>query len=1005
MSSQKFLQDVLKRDANNFDFLRIIAAIAVIVGHSYAIAPQPPYQDGVQSILQFDYSGSLAVKFFFFLSGLLVTNSIIAKPEPFIFLLKRALRIFPGLLACLILSVFIVGPMFTSLPLNEYFIHSETWSYISKNFFLFDIQWRLTGVFVDSPYGLNGSLWTLPYEVLCYTLLAVFYGLGLLRNKHVANAFFVTIVAVSFIVPQYLPAFFAQNPESHLLPACFALGALFANNKEKIAISISHLGLLLLLLFVVKDSVAYQFLFYVTFFYSTLFISSLPFVIKHLKLPFDASYGIYIYGFMIQQCIHALFPQMGVHSNQLISSVFAIALGALSWHFVEKRFITIGNHLSSINFSKFFQVRQSVLNKNLKAKTQMELQKNSLLDLNMSSSKTNKFFVLATLALLAAVVHAVVLKLVFPGYYKPLSLHHSDFYIPAAFANAPGDYYSFISLLSWPRPIFMLFYKFIGYFGLEGSIACVIGLVCLNCALTALFFKRVFNLTIDKLFIALYSVFCFLLFSQPYFYTFYTQDIGSQLSYFFLLLGAYFFYENTHRPLFVNGSMLFVFCLLAFLTKETYALVAMFFAFLWFLYHIKGAFIKAVLPIIITCSTFIIAFVFNILVKSVFVDLDASEGTDYHIDLNPVSVVSQWMQYANEAVNIANFVMLLGIAYLVVICRNENKRDLLFVTIGCIIGAFIAWVPNAILPHHHYKGYSFNGLYLFYLPILFLPLLLMREQLKRASVFVIAILCLASPFLNADKYKDDTNNWVLIQENTQANLVAALDSLTLNINPSENPQRILVEGITFPFHPFSFPESIREFNNARFANFDVVNYNPAFANNQKRDLVTFIDAAEVSSGAYDQKWFFNEHGQLVKVENAETERSIEIEDELVVDQDNFTQFTNRGFHGNENGFRWTNGAASIDLNANIGDRDSLFVQMNTYMPSVCKNVIPKLSILTSEGKTYEPVKNSRRQDVYYYVFVLEKKSVVKKINISSDRIDASPDLRDLSFPFISLKVE
>ena len=105
MKPKKYLIDILKRDANNFDIFRLIAACMVIIGHAYAIAPQPPLQDGILSVLGFDYSGSLAVKFFFFLSGLLVTNSIIAKPDPFHFFIKRAFRIYPGLLVCLLIAV------------------------------------------------------------------------------------------------------------------------------------------------------------------------------------------------------------------------------------------------------------------------------------------------------------------------------------------------------------------------------------------------------------------------------------------------------------------------------------------------------------------------------------------------------------------------------------------------------------------------------------------------------------------------------------------------------------------------------------------------------------------------------------------------------------------------------------------------------------------------------------------------------------------------------------
>src|SRR5688572_14564116 len=138
MKSSKLLNDILKKEGSNFDIFRLIAALAVIVGHAYALVQNPVGQDGVLSVLHFDYSGSLAVKFFFFLSGLLVTNSIIAKPNAFHFLIKRACRIFPALIVCLLVTVFVVGPIFTKSSLIDYFTHPETWSYIKRNLLLSD---------------------------------------------------------------------------------------------------------------------------------------------------------------------------------------------------------------------------------------------------------------------------------------------------------------------------------------------------------------------------------------------------------------------------------------------------------------------------------------------------------------------------------------------------------------------------------------------------------------------------------------------------------------------------------------------------------------------------------------------------------------------------------------------------------------------------------------------------------------------------------------------------
>lgn len=347
----RLLSDVLLRNENNFDILRLIAAAAVIIGHAYAIAPQPPLQDFVSSLLHFEYSGSLAVKFFFFLSGLLVTDSIIRRPEPLQFLVRRACRIFPGLFLCLLISVFIVGPVFTKLSMVDYFTQKETWDYLIKNITLIDLQWKLPYVFIDSQYGLNGSLWSLPYESMCYLYIAIFCGFGLFSVRFAANVFCGAIIGMAFLAPNLLPRF-AQNPNSHMLPVCFLLGVFFAINKHKIKINVSNVILLWLLVTLVNLPNLHRFLFYVAFFYTTIFLASLKFVINRFKLPLDVSYGVYIYGFMIQQCVHALFPMMGVHGNQFISLMLALFAGILSWYLVEKNGISFGNKITSIEWMK-----------------------------------------------------------------------------------------------------------------------------------------------------------------------------------------------------------------------------------------------------------------------------------------------------------------------------------------------------------------------------------------------------------------------------------------------------------------------------------------------------------------------------------------------------------------------------------------------------------------------------------------------------------------------------
>ena len=354
MYEKKYLNDILRKGENYLDLFRLLAASLVIIGHSYSISPQPPYSDGIASLLKFDYSGSLSVKFFFFLSGMLVTNSIMAKPDGFSFLLKRAVRIYPGLFVCVLVAVFVVGPVFTTLPLHQYFRTRETWTYLSSNFFIFHLQWRLPGVFASHADGLNGSLWTLSYEMTFYIYLAIFHGLGLLRNKRVANVFYIAMMILPYAAPQVLPLFLMNIDHARAFTTYFAFGCFCATNKQLIDIQLPKAILLWCLAYILNDSNGYPFFFYFALFYTIFYLASLP-AVRRLRLPFDASYGVYIYGFIVQHCLVAVWPHLGVHGNQWLGIAIALSLGILSWYFVEKPFIELGNRLATRPFLSWFK--------------------------------------------------------------------------------------------------------------------------------------------------------------------------------------------------------------------------------------------------------------------------------------------------------------------------------------------------------------------------------------------------------------------------------------------------------------------------------------------------------------------------------------------------------------------------------------------------------------------------------------------------------------------------
>jgi peptidoglycan/LPS O-acetylase OafA/YrhL len=350
------LSDALRRDNNNLDLLRLLAACMVIVGHSHALVPTDPSRDLVLTWLDFDYSGSLAVKFFFFLSGLLVTNSLLEKPRVIAFAVARVCRVMPGLIVCVLLCALLLGPIVTSLPLADYFSDPRTWSYIRANVLLMP-QWNLPGVFADhrNP-GVNGSLWTLPFEVLCYVVLAAAGFFRIFRHRVLASAVLVVVIGYTILTytvtvhaisqPINLPLFGFRALEARLLPACFAFGALLAVNKDLVQIRFWVLGLLVLLCALCRGAGLFQFVFYAALFYG-LVLAATTTPLRWARLPGDFSYGVYIYGFPAQQTLVFLYPSWDVHENQAAAMAAALIAGAASWFLVERPAIRAGRRLSA----------------------------------------------------------------------------------------------------------------------------------------------------------------------------------------------------------------------------------------------------------------------------------------------------------------------------------------------------------------------------------------------------------------------------------------------------------------------------------------------------------------------------------------------------------------------------------------------------------------------------------------------------------------------------------
>ncbi|HFV5711094.1 acyltransferase family protein [Escherichia coli] len=337
------LNDILKKENNNIDIFRVIAACLVIWGHAYVISPEVGKSDFITYLLPHDTSGSIAVKIFFFLSGLVVTNSILTTNSPIKFIASRFFRIWPALFFTCIICAYIIGPIVSTLPLKEYFNpENRIYLYVFNNISMIT-QYNLPGVFLDNPHpiSVNGSLWTIPYEVYAYIILLCLFCIGIYK-KPLLVAFLA--VAITFeSVSKIKIVFFStpSNPEVPMLAACFAFGSVLAAYKNVISITLKTFISLWILYILLIDNPYSMYLSYAAIFIAILYLSKTNTLLK-IKPKSDISYGVYLWGFPVQQIIAMYFLNKGVLFNQILSIFICIVLGWASWHLVEKRFINLG---------------------------------------------------------------------------------------------------------------------------------------------------------------------------------------------------------------------------------------------------------------------------------------------------------------------------------------------------------------------------------------------------------------------------------------------------------------------------------------------------------------------------------------------------------------------------------------------------------------------------------------------------------------------------------------
>lgn len=323
---------------NNFNLIRFVAATLVIWTHAFGLFDRTSFEP-VFDTLHLG-AGDLGVDIFFILSGYLVSKSWDGKTLSQ-FAWARFTRIYPGLWVSILASVLIVALFFTDEPATRFLSSGPTIAYVAHNATMLPTigsRMTLPHAFPYQGSKFNLALWTLPYELQMYAVLAlvgITVGLrapyvGALAALGVAGVFLDKVGAahlMSINRGRFLYLFFigslAYSLRRHIPLRTWLAGILAC---------VVALTLALTSRYAIRQAVVLAALPYLL-----LWCGLVPRSILRLwnRLG-DYSYGMYIYGCPIQIALITTGTTTTSGANFLLAMLIALPVAAISWHLLEK---------------------------------------------------------------------------------------------------------------------------------------------------------------------------------------------------------------------------------------------------------------------------------------------------------------------------------------------------------------------------------------------------------------------------------------------------------------------------------------------------------------------------------------------------------------------------------------------------------------------------------------------------------------------------------------------
>jgi peptidoglycan/LPS O-acetylase OafA/YrhL len=335
----------VRNRSSGFDYLRVSLATAIILWHTVPTSYGAAAQFQTPLLLRMFVMAILPM--FFSLSGFLVSGSLDRSPSLVTFYGLRLLRIVPALAAEVTLSALILGTAFSTFSAASYFTDPEFRIYFLN--MLGYIHFFLPGMFLGNPVPgvVNLQLWTIPYELECYLVIGVLAFLRVIKNRMLLLILLV-VVQLVFAIHGFHGAQMTGRVTvgGRMLVLAFIFGVALNSYKDKIPFNGFIAALSAILMLASLSFGPTRYLCGLPSAYLTIYLGLLNPPRLPLIFSGDYSYGLYLYGFPIQQAV-ASFPSLRHwYINFAIAYPLALFCAVGSWWLLEKRALSFRRYLS-----------------------------------------------------------------------------------------------------------------------------------------------------------------------------------------------------------------------------------------------------------------------------------------------------------------------------------------------------------------------------------------------------------------------------------------------------------------------------------------------------------------------------------------------------------------------------------------------------------------------------------------------------------------------------------